>query len=267
MRGSVKLSGNSSLTIDPGFYDKIDVSGNSSLTMNPGIYVIAGGGFRVSGNSRVVGSGVMIYNAGSKYPSATGGKFGSIDISGHAFVELSSPTTGTYAGILLFQSRDNSKTISFSGAATIDLNGAVYAPAALLSITDSVDMPATTYVVDELHISGNASVDSAVTTSAATPQGPMVLLPMTSSSESARVPVSTMALDSSSMRSLPNQSGDSSSKDTNTAKNVNASSSGVLSIEAATSEYDEWSPSLENAILTDVAFSLIEREADAKKHR
>ena len=45
-------------------------SGNGRLTMNPGVYVIAGGGFSVSGNGSVTGTGVMIYNAGSNYPSA-----------------------------------------------------------------------------------------------------------------------------------------------------------------------------------------------------
>ncbi len=67
--GSESVSGNSSATIKPGIYSQISVSGNGTLTMNSGIYIIEGGGFSVSGNASVSGSGVTIFNAGSKYPS------------------------------------------------------------------------------------------------------------------------------------------------------------------------------------------------------
>ena len=75
--GSFSLSGNSSKTIQPGIYSQISVSGNAKLTMSSGIYIIEGGGFSVSGNASVTGSGVMIFNAGSNYPS-TGGTYGRI---------------------------------------------------------------------------------------------------------------------------------------------------------------------------------------------
>ena len=75
--GSENLTGNSSATIKPGIYSSISVSGNASLTLSSGTYIIEGGGFSVSGNASVSGSGVMIVNAGSDYPS-TGGTYGSI---------------------------------------------------------------------------------------------------------------------------------------------------------------------------------------------
>ena len=46
------------------------------------LYIIEGGGFTVSGNASITGSGVMIFNAGSNYPS-TGGTYGSISLSGN----------------------------------------------------------------------------------------------------------------------------------------------------------------------------------------
>ena len=103
--GSKSLGGNSR-TINPGIYSQISVSGNARLTLNTGIYIIEGGGFTVTGNASVSGSGVMIYNAGSNYPS-TGGTFGGITLSGDGRFSLSAPTSGTYAGILIFQSRQN----------------------------------------------------------------------------------------------------------------------------------------------------------------
>ena len=79
--------------------------------MNSGIYIIEGGGFTVSGNASVTGSGVMIVNAGSKYPT-TGGTYGSITLSGNGSYNLSPPTSGTYAGIVIFQTRDNTKALT-----------------------------------------------------------------------------------------------------------------------------------------------------------
>ncbi len=179
-RTAVNLGSNNSLTINPGVYSAINVSGNSSLTMNPGIYEITGGGFSVSGSARVNGTGVLIYNAGSNFPS-TGGTFGAINFSGAAVVNLSAATTGTYAGIVLFQARDNSKALQFGGSAAPQLNGAVYASAALLSVTGAVQLLQTTIVVNELQLSGSGSTSpisnssSTMTSSAmvATPQGPL----------------------------------------------------------------------------------------------
>ena len=56
--------------------------------MTSGIYVLAGGGFNVSGNASVTGSYVMIYNAGTGYNNVTGADGGSfrrcINLSGNA---------------------------------------------------------------------------------------------------------------------------------------------------------------------------------------
>ena len=65
--GSENLSGNSSATINPGIYSQISARATPAH-MNSGVYIIEGGGFSVSGNASVSGSGVMIFNAGSKYP-------------------------------------------------------------------------------------------------------------------------------------------------------------------------------------------------------
>ena len=78
--GTEILNGNSSATIQPGIYKQITVSGYAELTLSSGIYIIEGGGFSVSGNANVSGSGVTIFNAGSKYP-ITGGTYGNINLA------------------------------------------------------------------------------------------------------------------------------------------------------------------------------------------
>ncbi len=169
--GSESLSGNSSATINPGIYSGISVSGNAKLTMCSGIYIIEGGGFSVSGNASVTGAGVTILNAGSKYPS-TGGTYGSISLSGNGSYNLTPPTSGTYAGIVIFQSRDNTKALTISGNA-VGMTGVIYAPAAALTESGNAQLSAS-IDVDTLAISGNG-VSNAITLSS--PAGTVAYTP------------------------------------------------------------------------------------------
>ena len=130
---NANIAGNSTVTLNPGLYSQIKISGSASVTLNPGVYVISGGGFTVSGSAALIGNGVLIYVAGSNYPSA-GGTFGGISFSGTAPVSLSPVSTGTYAGITFFQARDNNRAVTFSGSARAGINGFVYAPNALLHL-------------------------------------------------------------------------------------------------------------------------------------
>jgi hypothetical protein len=155
--GSLSLSGNSSKTIQPGIYTKISVSGNAKLTLSAGIYIIEGGGFTVSDNASVNGSGVMIFNAGSLYPN-TGGTYGSITLGGTGQCSLSPATSGTYAGIVFFQPPNNTKTFTMTGNAS-GISGTIYAPAASLS-DSSNGAVAASLIVDKLSISGNGSAGS-----------------------------------------------------------------------------------------------------------
>jgi subtilase family serine protease len=125
-----------SLTINPGIYSQIKLSGTASLTLNPGIYVIAGGGLSVTNTASIAGAGVMIYNANTAYPAA-GGTNGGIALTSTGTVNLSAPTTGVYAGILVFQARANASTISITSSAKVTLSGAVYAANAVLAISGS----------------------------------------------------------------------------------------------------------------------------------
>jgi hypothetical protein len=156
--GSVSLAGNSSKTISPGIYSQITVSGNAKLTLSSGIYIIEGGGFTVSGNASVTGSGVMICNAGSQYPSP-GGNYGSITFSGNGSFTLSPPTSGTYAGVVLFQARDNARALNFSGN-TSAMTGTIYAPSAQLVESGSAQLSKASLIVDLLTMSGNVVMNA-----------------------------------------------------------------------------------------------------------
>ena len=116
-----------------------------------------GGGLSVSENASVGGSGVMIVNAGSKYPT-TGGTYGSIALGGNGPYNLSSLSTGAYAGIVIFQPGDNANALSVSSNAS-GMTGAIYAPAAQLAESGNGQLNAA-LVVDTLTVGGNGVVNS-----------------------------------------------------------------------------------------------------------
>ncbi len=135
--GSVKLTGGTR-TIDPGIYSQISVSGNASLiltsTPTSSTYITEGGGLTVSGSASISGQNVFLYNAGSNYP-ASGSSFGGIILSGNGRFNLSATTTGTYAGILIFQSAQDTRALSFSGNAMLGISSEIYAPSAPLTMS------------------------------------------------------------------------------------------------------------------------------------
>jgi hypothetical protein len=149
-------------TICPGIYSQIKVSGNASLTLSagsggsPGIYIIEGGGLTVTGGASLGGQNVFIYNTGSNYPGP-GGDFGGITLSGNGTFNLSAPTSGTYAGIVIFQSCANTRALSFTGNAVSGISGIIYAPSALLSFSGNSQLQAA-LDVGMLNLSGNVTL-------------------------------------------------------------------------------------------------------------
>jgi hypothetical protein len=132
----------------PFVYSQISVSGNGTkLIMNPGVYIITSGGFSVTNSASVSGNGVMIYLAG-----------GAIGFGSSANVSLHAATTATaadpYPGILLFQARTNTSTLSLSASSALGFTGTIYAPAALLSLGGSSTF-ADPAIVNLLSVNGN----------------------------------------------------------------------------------------------------------------
>ena len=153
---SINVSGASSLTINPGLYSSIAVSGSGKLTLNAGTYVIAGGGFNVSGAGIVTGTGVTIFNLAN-----SSGQYGSISITGSGNVNLTAPTTGIFAGISLVQPVANTNAISISGAAILNLNGSVlYAAGASINVSGSGQFPSNAVIANELQLSGAAGFNA-----------------------------------------------------------------------------------------------------------
>jgi Flp pilus assembly protein TadG len=134
-------NGGSSYSIGPGStysttqtggvvcYNSLTVgSNNDSVNLNAGIYVINNGElhFESGANnaSNTGGDGVFFYLVGTA----------SLVIDNGANVNLTAPSSGTYAGILVFQDSADTSAMSIQGGSNVSFNGAIYAPAANVTL-------------------------------------------------------------------------------------------------------------------------------------
>jgi hypothetical protein len=114
------------VTLSPGVYcGGMSLNAGANVTLSPGIYYIDGGDFTVRGGATITGTGVtMVFTStsGNSWPTAT--------INGSAIVNLTAPTSGPTAGIVMFGDRNMTEGTSFrfEGGAGQSLTGAVYIP-------------------------------------------------------------------------------------------------------------------------------------------
>jgi Flp pilus assembly protein TadG len=147
-------SGNA--TLNPGIYrNGLKVSGSATVTLQPGIYVLDGGGLNIGGLANVTGSQVMIYNTSISQPS------GAVSIGGTGTVSLGPPTSGTYAGISLYQDRAITTAVKISGNGKLSVTGTVYAPTAQVQFTGTgtANVMGGWVVADTVKITGSGNID------------------------------------------------------------------------------------------------------------
>lgn len=148
-------------TLRPGtYYGGISIASGANATLEPGIYVMAGGGFSVSSNGSVTGSGVMIYNTLDAVNPAGAGSYGSFSFTSNRSINLSAPTSGAYTGIALFQDRLNTRPINIQGTASGTIDGLIYAAAADLSMGGGPTLLHSQLVVGSLSINGGGTIYS-----------------------------------------------------------------------------------------------------------
>lgn len=147
-------NGNGNVTLSPGTYcGGITMLGNLGVTFSPGVYVLHGGGLNLSGNlSPISGTGITFYNSGSSsYP------YGSFSLSGNLVLNLSAPTSSTYAGMLFMQNPLNTKTANMVGNAGATLAGNLYFPNNTYSLkgNSGTGIPMGAVVAKRVIVSGN----------------------------------------------------------------------------------------------------------------
>ena len=162
--GSCTVTGYSissgSATLSPGVYcGGMNISGSAVVTLNAGTYILKGGGLALSGSSLLKGTGVTIYNTG------TTSTYAPIDVQDSANMQLSAPTSGTYAGILLFNDRSipygtGGGANTLGGGSSSKLQGALYFPTVDLQISNGTMLSAayTIVVAETMSVTNNTFV-------------------------------------------------------------------------------------------------------------
>lgn len=137
-------------TISPGKYCG-GLTIKRTVTMNSGVYVVSGGDMVIESTAVVRGTGVTIFlTDGAR-----------LRIAGTASVRLRAPTSGTYAGILIFVDRDEPyATHIINGDSTSYFDGAVYAPSGHVEVAGSgtVGGGCTQIVASTIEFTGDAGI-------------------------------------------------------------------------------------------------------------
>ena len=146
------VPGGKKKTLDPGKYCNKSFSGE--ITLNPGSYVLDGGKINLGGNGTMKGTGVTIFLLGDA----------EFSVNGNELVQLTPPTSGTYAGITIFQEKSNTKTVSINGTSGSYVNGFVYAPGAHIFYAGNAAATASTkclrMVGNTVEMTGNSDMKS-----------------------------------------------------------------------------------------------------------
>lgn len=149
---------NSSVTLDPGvFCGGLSVNAGAVVTLNPGIYYMDRGSLSVAGNATINGAGVTIV-----FTSGNNNNWATASIGSNANINLTAPTTGPTAGIVIFGDRNMpvGTVFKMTGGDTQRFGGAIYLPKAALDYAggSGASNGCTQIVADTLNWSGNSNL-------------------------------------------------------------------------------------------------------------
>lgn len=132
-----------SYTMSPGVYcGWFNFNGTNNLTFQPGVYVIKNGGWNVNGGTWT-GTGVTFYFADTS----------KIQFNSGVKATLSAPTSGTYAGILMYEPTGLSQSqFVLDDSKGHQLTGLIYLPSRQFTVNSGANVTAdqVTVVVDTL---------------------------------------------------------------------------------------------------------------------
>ncbi len=143
-------------TLSPGRYCKgLEINSGGTANFDPGTYIIEGDKFTVNSNSTAQGTGVSFYMRDED---------ALVLFNSQSHVELSAPTSGDMAGVLLYVDRDIGVPThhEINSDSTSQFNGAIYMPESELLINSEGQIggpgTCTTYVVGNLVVNSDSSL-------------------------------------------------------------------------------------------------------------
>lgn len=145
--------------LTPGCYNQFSPSGSGSYVMDSGVYYLDSTDFNPGGTVTLTGTGVTII--------LTGSSPGSVSLSGNQTLQLSAPTTGTYAKMLFIQASnattDNLNNINGNAGSYFD--GGMYFPNGLAQFNGSSGSmtQCAMIVADLVNFTGNTNLQNSLT--------------------------------------------------------------------------------------------------------
>jgi hypothetical protein len=147
-------NGNKPTTLTPGVYCRgilIENTNTASVTFQPGAYFITGGvGLDFNGTGNISGDGVVFYVANGA----------PVNMNGAGNTSLTAPVNsvipGVPGGVLIYQDRGDPSAATISGNLT--LNGALYFPAAQLTMGGNASSTYTVIVAQVIKFNGNLGI-------------------------------------------------------------------------------------------------------------
>ncbi|CCF00616.1 pilus assembly protein TadG-related protein [Sinorhizobium fredii] len=133
------------------FCGGLDIKG--TITLKPGLYIIDGGDFTVSANAKLSGEGVTFY-----FTNGAAAK-----LLGNGEIDLTAPTSGPHAGLLLFGSRHDAGVVhQVTGNLESTLEGNLYIPTGRIEFTgnSTVSGGCTQIVANEITFTGNSKMET-----------------------------------------------------------------------------------------------------------
>ena len=156
-------------TYQPGVYcGGITVNSGMDVILSPGMYILAGGSGLTFNAGKVRGDGVTFYMTdanGWPCTGVTGGNVypGGVSVNSSADVEVSAPTTGSYAGMLFFGNRFDTTHLAnntINGGSNFKIDGAIYFPNSLVSFSGSSNSNGYMLLVaDKINFTGNSTLN------------------------------------------------------------------------------------------------------------
>ena len=148
----------STVTINPGVYcGGIGLNAGANVTLNPGVYYLDQGSLTVNGGASLSGDGVTIV-----FTSSTGHNYASASVNGNASINLTAPTSGPTAGIVMFGDRNmpTGTTFKFEGGAAQSFGGAIYLQNGAVTYAggSSANTQCTQIVADTITFVGNSNL-------------------------------------------------------------------------------------------------------------
>ena len=119
-----------------------NLSGNGTYYFNAGLTDDAGGTIRSQTAGGSATNNTLYFNNGT------------ITINSSAILNLTAPTSGTYAAVLMFQNRSDSTAVNINSGSSVTLNGALYFPDATVTLNGGYVNVYSFVIADKVDING-----------------------------------------------------------------------------------------------------------------